>query len=77
MAWPSPGGSELGQEILADAEARVPDAERRLDALLAAVEERERELRVRQQELEERTIELDSLNARLRVQEESSNRARR
>jgi DNA mismatch repair protein MutS2 len=57
--------------ILADAEARVPDAERRLDALLAAVEERERELRLRQQELEERTIELDSLNARLRVQEES------
>ncbi|MFL5460935.1 MAG: endonuclease MutS2 [Gemmatimonadales bacterium] len=61
----------VGQEILADAEARVPDTERRLDALLAAVEERERELRLRQQELEERTIELDSLNARLRVQEES------
>ena len=31
--------------ILADAEARVPDAERSLDALLAAVEERQRELR--------------------------------
>ena len=61
----------VGPAILADAEARVPDAERRLDALLAAVEERERELRLRQQELEERTIELDSLNARLRVQEES------
>src|SRR5215218_1368742 len=61
----------VGPAILADAEARVPDAERSLDALLAAVEERERELRLRQQELEERTIELDSLNARLRVQEES------
>jgi len=57
--------------ILADAEARVPDAERRLDALLAAVEEREGESRLRQQELEDRTVELDSLNARLRVQEES------
>jgi DNA mismatch repair protein MutS2 len=61
----------VGQDILADAEARVPDTERRLDALLAAVEERERELRARQQELEERTIELDSLNARLRAQEQS------
>ena len=33
--------------ILTDAEARVPDAERSLDALLAAVEERQRELRRR------------------------------
>ena len=52
----------VGPEILADAEARVPDAERSLDALLAAVEERERELRMRpRQELAERTVELDSL----------------
>ena len=36
----------VGAEILADAEARVPDAERSLDTLLAAVEQRERELRV-------------------------------
>jgi DNA mismatch repair protein MutS2 len=54
--------------ILADAEARVPDAERRLDALLAAVEERKRELQLAQSALEERTIELDSLAARLGVQ---------
>jgi DNA mismatch repair protein MutS2 len=61
----------VGSEILADAEARVPDAERRLDALLAAVEERERELRLSQQQQEERTIELDSLAARLGTQQES------
>jgi DNA mismatch repair protein MutS2 len=59
------------EEILADAEARVPDTERRLDALLAAVEERERDLRATQQTLEERTIELDSLAARLGVQQET------
>ncbi|HYF38464.1 MAG TPA: Smr/MutS family protein, partial [Gemmatimonadales bacterium] len=61
----------VANTILADAEARVPDAERRLDALLATVEERERELRVRQQELEERAIELDSLHARLTAQNEA------
>ena len=55
-------------EILADAESRVPDAERSLDALLARVEERERELRTAQESLVERTIELDSLAARLAVQ---------
>jgi DNA mismatch repair protein MutS2 len=54
--------------ILADAEARVPDAERSLDALLAAVEERERELRAAQADLAERTVELDALGARLSVQ---------
>ena len=63
----------LGVEsrILADAEARVPAAERNLDTLLAAVEERERELRAAQAEMESRTIELDGLNARLTVQEEA------
>ena len=40
----SRAGSASRREILADAEARVPDAERSLDALLAAVEERQREL---------------------------------
>jgi DNA mismatch repair protein MutS2 len=59
------------QAILADAEARVPDTERRLDALLAAVEKREQELRARQHELEERATELESLAARLGVQQES------
>ena len=58
-------------EILADAESRVPDAERRLDALLAAVEEREGEMRLAQRALEERVLELDSLAARLNVQQET------
>jgi DNA mismatch repair protein MutS2 len=61
----------VGPEILADAEARVPDAERSLDALLAAVEERERELRAAQAELAERSLELESLAARLSLQNES------
>ena len=61
----------VNQNILADAESRVPDAERRLDALLAAVEERERELRERQGTVEARAIELDSLAAKLQVQEEA------
>jgi DNA mismatch repair protein MutS2 len=58
----------VAHNVLADAEARVPDAERRLDALLATVEERERELRIQQQVLEERSIDLDSLDARLTAQ---------
>ncbi|HEX2637304.1 MAG TPA: Smr/MutS family protein [Gemmatimonadales bacterium] len=57
--------------ILADAEARVPDAERSLDALLAAVEERQHELAAAQAELAERTVELDALQARLAGQQES------
>jgi DNA mismatch repair protein MutS2 len=61
----------VGEEILVDANARVPDAERRLDALLATVEERERELRAMQTRLDERTVELDSLQARLGIQQES------
>jgi DNA mismatch repair protein MutS2 len=61
----------VGAEILADAEARVPDAERSLDTLLAAVEERERELRVAQSTLAERAVDLDSLTARLALQNES------
>ncbi len=61
----------VAADILADAEARVPDAERSLDALLAAVEERERELRAAQATLEERTLELESLSARLTHQNDA------
>ncbi|HEX7336680.1 MAG TPA: Smr/MutS family protein, partial [Gemmatimonadales bacterium] len=61
----------VAQDILADAEARVPDVERSLDSLLAAVEERERELRVEQQRIAERAVELESLAAKLAVQNES------
>jgi DNA mismatch repair protein MutS2 len=61
----------VSEAVLADAESRVPDAERRLDALLARVEERERELAGHQAAMEQQGIELDSLSARLRSQEES------
>jgi DNA mismatch repair protein MutS2 len=61
----------VSENILTDAEARVPDAERRLDALLARVEQRERELQDRQAAAEARSGELESLAARLRIQEES------
>jgi DNA mismatch repair protein MutS2 len=61
----------VAPEILADAESRVPDAERSLDALLSAVEERQRELAAAQAALAERTLELDALGARLSVQQES------
>ncbi|MGN6391700.1 MAG: endonuclease MutS2 [Gemmatimonadales bacterium] len=57
--------------ILADAEARVPDAERRLDRLLATVEERQRALDASQTNLAERTVELDALGARLEAQQSS------
>ena len=61
----------VGAEILADAEARVPEAERSLDTLLAAVEQRERELRVEQHAQAERAVDLESLAARLGLQSES------
>ncbi len=61
----------VSPEIMADAEARVPDAERSLDALLAAVEERQRDLAASQAALAERTVELDALDARLSAQQES------
>jgi DNA mismatch repair protein MutS2 len=48
----------------------VPDAERSLDALLAAVEERERELRRAQANQEERALDLESLSARLAAQDD-------
>jgi DNA mismatch repair protein MutS2 len=56
-------------DILADAEARVPDAERSLDLLLATVEERQRELTRSLAEVAERTIEQDALSARLATQQ--------
>ncbi|HEU4954024.1 MAG TPA: Smr/MutS family protein [Gemmatimonadales bacterium] len=61
----------VGSDILADAEARMPDAERNLDALLAVVEERQRALHAEQAGQAERAIELDALEARLRTEAES------
>jgi DNA mismatch repair protein MutS2 len=49
----------------------LPDAERSLDRLLAAVEERQRELARRQAEVEERATDQDALAARLAVQQAS------
>ena len=59
------------RQVLDDAESRVPSAERRMDELLAAVEERERQLRSDQAYANQRQLELDSLSARLHVQQES------
>jgi DNA mismatch repair protein MutS2 len=61
----------VGAAVLADAEARVPDAERNLDALLAAVEERGREVREIRARLDQREAELATLGARLTLQEEN------
>ncbi len=46
-------------DVLAEAERAVPDAERTLDRLLAAVEARARELEARAQQLDARAAELD------------------
>jgi DNA mismatch repair protein MutS2 len=61
----------VGADILGDAEARIPDATRNLDALLAAVEEQGRELGEAQARLDQRESELESLQARLASQLES------
>jgi len=61
----------VSPRILADAESRVPDAERSLDRLLASVEERQHELRAAQEAAASRAIELESLGARLASQAES------
>ncbi|MFL5404198.1 MAG: endonuclease MutS2, partial [Gemmatimonadales bacterium] len=61
----------VARDVLDDAQARVPEAERRLDQLLAAVEEQERQLRGEQARATERQIELESLAARLGAQQES------
>ncbi len=60
----------VAPEVLADAEARVPETEKTLDQLLATVEERARELAADQAELEARRLEADALAARLRAQAE-------
>src|SRR5688500_16160435 len=61
----------LPDDVLTDAEARVPEAERGLDALLAAVEERSRDVATRQEALAERELAAESLAARLALQHEA------
>ena len=57
--------------VLADAERRVPAAERELDTLLAEVEARRQALDTAESALAERVVDADALSARLRIQEES------
>jgi DNA mismatch repair protein MutS2 len=52
-------------DVLAEAERAVPDAERTLDRLLAAVEARARELEARAQALDARAAELEAVRQRL------------
>jgi DNA mismatch repair protein MutS2 len=58
-------------DVLADAEARVPDAEKSLDALLASVEERSRVLDSDQAALAARQLDAEGLAARLSLQQEA------
>jgi DNA mismatch repair protein MutS2 len=55
-------------DVLADAEARVPEVEKTLDRLLASVEERGRVLAADQAELEARRLETEALAVRLTAQ---------
>ena len=61
----------LREDVLAEAEAQVPDAERSLDALLAAVEQRERDQMLRERELAEHLVEAEGRAAALASQAES------
>jgi DNA mismatch repair protein MutS2 len=60
----------IPDDVLADAEARVPDAEKSLDALLASVEARARELETERAEVSARELEAEGLAARLAKQQE-------
>lgn len=57
--------------VLRDAEQRIPAAERKLDALLATAEDRQRQLTAELNAAEERTLELDAMTARLAIQHEA------
>ena len=56
-------------DILTDAEARVPEVERDLDALLASAEARHQQLEREARAQAERAVELEGLAARLGIQE--------
>jgi DNA mismatch repair protein MutS2 len=58
-------------DVLAEAEARVPETEKALDALLASVEERSRALEAERQMMEARRMETEGLAARLELQREA------
>ena len=55
----------LPESVLSEAEQQIPDAERNLDALLASVEERQREQTRRERDLEARESQAEALRIRL------------
>lgn len=61
----------LPAPVVSDAELRVPEAERGLDALLAAVEERQQAVSRRQEAVDVLASESEALAARLEVQREA------
>ena len=61
----------LPADVVTDAETRVPEAERGLDALLAAVEERQQEVTRRQAAVDELTAASEALAAKLALQHEA------
>ncbi len=61
----------IREDVLAEAEAQVPDAERSLDALLAAVEQRERDQMIRERQLAEQLADAESRAAGLAAQAEA------
>ncbi len=68
----------IAAAVLAEAERDVPDVERNLDALLATLEERDRDLAVRERdvttradELQARTADLETLAASLQEREQA------
>jgi DNA mismatch repair protein MutS2 len=61
----------LPAAVIAEAESQVPDREKSLDALLAAVEQRQRDQEDRAAQLEAKQADLDGLAAALAAQQES------
>ncbi len=61
----------IREDVLTEAEAQVPDAERSLDALLAAVEQRERDQMVREKQLADQLAESEGRAAALAAQAEA------
>jgi DNA mismatch repair protein MutS2 len=61
----------LPAAVIAEAESQVPDREKSLDALLAAVEQRQRDQEDRAAQLEAKQADLDGLAVALAAQQES------
>jgi len=59
----------LDANVLTEAETLVPDEDRRLDALLAELEQKQGEIATREEKLEAAKLDLDNLQARLSLQQ--------